>query len=382
MLLLAMFSCTEEKLDLDGLAVLGFDNAKEEVLLTQKGDSGDGLNTPRDLAFNPARPGELWVVNRSDDSVSIFYDAGTADQDSEHLIDPFAEHFMEEVSSIAFGAPLTFGTCQESRNTYNGQTFGDNFMGPTLWTADMDIFAQTNDEAVSYLTRLFGEHVDLGSHLDMLHESPLCMGIAWEKDNVYWVFDGMNSDIVRYDFHEDHGPGYDDHSDGTIYRYAKEEVTRKKDVPSHMKLYRPEGHLYIADTGNNAVKILDITSGEVGASLPKNEPGTVHKQMENTDIWTVIDGRDHGMEAPSGLTIIDETLFVTDNATSVIHAFELDGTPVDSFQTGLQEGALMGIYASSIDDLWFTDAVDDKLWRLQPAGAKAKASAESGEYDY
>ena len=104
--------------------------------------------------------------------------------------------------------------------------------------------------------------------------------------------------------------------------------------------------------------------------------------MEDTEIWTVVEGSDFGMEAPSGLAIIDETLIVTDNATSTIYAFELDGTFIDSYETGLPEGALMGIYASSIDDLWFTDAVDDKLWRLQPAGTNANASAGSGEYDY
>ena len=25
----------------------------------------------------------------------------------------------------------------------------------------------------------------------MQHESPLCVGIAWDHDKVYWVFDGF-----------------------------------------------------------------------------------------------------------------------------------------------------------------------------------------------
>src|SRR5690606_29829533 len=108
----------------------------------------------------------------------------------EHRIDGYALHFMEEVSSISFGAKnfdgdYTFGTCQESANTYNDQYEANYFMGPALWSAHPDVFAMSNP---------YG----LGAHLDMLHESPYCMGIAHEVDNVYWVFDGYNSRLVRY----------------------------------------------------------------------------------------------------------------------------------------------------------------------------------------
>jgi hypothetical protein len=58
-----------------------------------------------------------------------------------------------------------------------------------------------------------------GSHLDMLHGSPFSMGIAHEVDNVFWVCDDWNKDIVRYDFVGDHGPGNDDHSDAIVNRY-------------------------------------------------------------------------------------------------------------------------------------------------------------------
>ena len=149
------------------------DGASIEVV----GSRADGLNVPRDLEFNPAVPGELWVVNRADDSTTIFHGMGTPDQSSEHRIDPFALHFMEEVSSLSFGAATfdgsdapTWGSCQESRNTYNGQSSPNDFMGPSLWTADLDIFAYSNPEAVDYLTEEFGFPADLGSHLDMLHE--------------------------------------------------------------------------------------------------------------------------------------------------------------------------------------------------------------------
>lgn len=57
-----------------------------------------------------------------------------------------------------------------------------------------------------------------GSHLDMLHESPYCQGIASETLNRFWVVDGNLGDIVMYDFKADHGPGNNDHADGVVHR--------------------------------------------------------------------------------------------------------------------------------------------------------------------
>jgi hypothetical protein len=357
-----------------GLPVLGSGSEQiEKVKLVKVGTAQHGLNTPRDLAFNPDVPGELWVVNRTDDSVTILSGIGSGDQTHEHIVDPFAMHFMDEVSSIAFGAAmheptsaLNFGTCQESTNTYNGRGSADYFMGPSLWSSDPDIFGESNQEAVAYLTDLFGVYSDLGSHLDMLHESPLCMGIAHDYDNVYWVFDGYNESIYRYDFQEDHGPGWDDHSDGTMDRYAEGEVSYEPDVPSHMILDRDSRLLYIADTGNNRIAVLDTESGEDGGSLATMEPGTTHIQMDDASIWTFADGVDFGMEAPSGIDLIDGVLFVTDNTTSEILAFNLDGGLIDRLDTELETGSLMGIYAKSIEEIWIASAKENRVYRIEP----------------
>jgi len=368
---------------LDGLAVLGYaDNDTEDVQLTLIGDASDGLNTPRDLGFNPERLGELWVVNRTDDSVSIFFDSGTSGQTSEHIIDPYALHFMEEVSSIEFGNIGTFGTCQESRNTYNGNAAPNDFMGPTLWSTDFDIFGETNPAAVDYLTRLYGMQTDLGSHLDMLHETPLCMGIAWQYENAYWAFNGLKGSIDRNNFHLDHGPGFDDHSDGTIYRYGEGQFSRVPDVPSHMKYDHNDHLLYIADTGNNAIKVLDIVAGEPVDRLPVQEYGTAHYAIEGEDIQTLIDGSEYGMEMPSGLTIVEDVLLVTDNATSTIFAFTLEGDLIDMLETDFPSGALMGIYATSLEDIWLVNAVDNEVWRLQPSDVESSVITEVLEYTY
>ncbi len=335
-------------------------NVSVEVALARR----DGLNVPRDLKFSPAT-GDLWVVNRADDSVTIHFD--DADEDPLTIVDPFALHFMEEVSSLSFGDALfvesdlpNFGTCQESRNTYNGQGAPNDFMGPALWTSDLDYFGETNPAAVEEVG------ADLGSHLDMLHESPNCMGIAWEVDNAYWVFDGQNSSIVRYDFQADHGVGFDDHSDGIISRYVEGDVARVANVPSHLVFDHDSGFLYIADTGNNRIAVLDTATGRKGASLPTMEPGTDHHKMRDEEMWTLIEGEAWGMIEPSGLALIDGVLLVTDNETSTVHAFDLDGVELDHLELDVAEDALMGITGRSLSDLWLVDAKADQVLNLTP----------------
>lgn len=327
------------------------------------GSGADGLSRPQALAFDPEATDSLWVVSREDDSVTIFDGAGTGSQAATHLVDPYALHFMEQVSSITFGAPGRFATCQDSRNTYNGGGDPNDFMGPTLWSSDRSIFAESNPEAVEYLSEIYGGFVDLGSHLDMLHESPNCMGITWDHDNVYWVFDGFHGSINRYDFREDHGPGFDDHSDGIIARWVEGQVERKAGTPSHLVLDHDSGLLYIADTGNNRIGVLDTASGSRGADLPKFESGTDHHRWDGAEVRTLVNGEAIGMVEPSGIALVEGTLVVTDALTGRIHAFDLDGTELDWAETG--RTALAGVEGRSLADLWLIDPDENEVLRLQ-----------------
>ena len=330
------------------------DHSAGSVTLTVIAQASDGLRRPRDLQFHNSREDELWIVNRQDDSTVTVYAATTPERNAVKKIDAFALHFMEEVSSMAFGKPDQFATCQESRNTYNGQSPQPNdFMGPALWTADPAIYAVVDPEG-------------LGSHLDMLHESPLCMGIAHVQDNIFWVFDGMDGALVYYDFAEDHGAGYDDHSDGVILRYASGEVLRVADVPSHMVFNADNNHLYVADTGHSRVLKFDTSSGTSGPLLPAKEQGTVHRRYTGAVLTDVVTAASGDVSKPSGLELHDGLIWVSDNENGRISAFTMEGTRVNYLDTGLPTGSLMGMTFGPDGRLYFVDAVGNQVLRVEP----------------
>jgi hypothetical protein len=213
--------------------------------------------------------------------------------------------------------------------------------------------------------------VDLGSHLDMLHESPNCIGIAWDHDNVYWIFDAFHGSINRYDFQEDHGVGYDDHSDGIIARWVEGEVARAPEIAAHLVLDHDTGLLYIADTGNNRIAVLDTSTGQRGASLPTMEFGTDHHEWVGATLTTLVDGEALGMVHPSGIELVEDLLLVTDAGTGRVHAFDLDGNELDWAETGRTTG-LSGIYARSLTDVWIVDSEANEVLRLTADAAVAR----------
>jgi sugar lactone lactonase YvrE len=259
---------------------------------------------------------------------------------------------MPKVSSIAFGANHKFASCHESRDEWNGADQPpDDFMGPTLWQADLDIFANVHQ----------GDDDQEGSHLDMLHESPWCMGIAWDEDNVYWAFDGLHGDLVRYDFRDDHGPGGTDHSDGIVRRYVEAKVKRAPGIASHMVLDHQSGMLYLSDTGNGRVMRLDTRAGKVTGKLTGN--------LDGLDEYSKVQGASYTVFAdqlgkPSGIELHHGRLFVSDYADGRIVAYSLDGKQLGSLETGAR--GLMGITIGPDGKLWFVDNRAQTVVRVDP----------------
>ena len=337
----------------------GFD---ETVIAT----SNDGLNNPRDLEFHPSssRNDELWIVNRADDSVVIIHDTGLSTQSSEKRLDSHRNHFMEEVSSIAFGSydeefDFQFATGQESRNTYNGQASPNNFMGPALWPSSLSHFAveHQNDGL-------------LGSHIDMLHESPNGMGIAHDSGNSYWYFDGYYGNLVYYDFQEDHDTGMDDHSDGIVRRHTDIQLTRFPGVPGHMVMDKSNGILYIADTGADRVLWVNTLDTSITSTSMMND----NSRLEPLQEYSAITGREFGVLAsgitrPSGIALIGDSLFVGSNGNDSIWNFDLSSSgKMATMNTIIETEAtsLMGLEIGPDSKLYYVDGGENEVIRIDP----------------
>ena len=340
-----------------GLDVLGnFSHDVNNVVVTTIATRGDRLSIPRDLEFHPDRANELWVINRGDESMVVLTGVGTGDQQARYYQVPSGGHFMAQPSSLAMGDNGNLATIHETDDFTQGpppRGTPRDFMGPTLHSSALNEFD--------------GGH---GGHLDMLHNSPLGMGIAWERDNVYWVFDGYHSSITRYDFMEDHGLGGSDHTDGVVSRWAEGQVSRVPDVPSHMEVDHQTNLLYISDTGNGRIAVMDISDnvGSRGAPIMPNYDGTGNDQfrMLGTNTVTLVDGNDFDMLSPSGLALQGDLIFVSDNSTSIIWAFNKMGEVVDWLDTGLQPGSLAGIDLDSSGNLYVVDMINADVLRISP----------------
>lgn len=308
-----------------------------------------------DLAFNQDKPDELWVVAYGDDSVHI--GAGvtaTTPGTWKRKKDPAAVHFMHKPTAIAWGAGSLWATCGDNDNSQNDPRREPNyFMGPALFTADPAIFATQNAAT------------ELGSHVDMLHNTSFCRGVAHVEDNWFFAFNSEYGSLDKYNFATPHEPGGDDHSDGQIYRYAIGQVKGEGGTPSHMAYDRTEKMLYIADTGNGRIVKLDPSSGTLGERLPRrNEVLAENGVMDGTSVVEVVPAG--ALTRPSGIEIKDDLLYVSDAATSTFHVFDKEGHEVRRLETGLGPNSLAGLTFSADGKLYFVNRTAGRVVRIDP----------------
>lgn len=315
--------------------------------------SADQLDKPNDLDFFPIlAKNELWIVNERTENLGgstlTIYDAGKSDQTILNRVDGNAWHFMSLPTGIAFSSDnFNFST---SPGVKDANHSGGTFTGPTLWSSDSTIYAQPSGGN--------------GSHIDMLHGSPYSMGIAHEVDNVFWVFDGWNSTIVRYDFREDHGPGNDDHSDGVVRRYKEIQVKKDGIVPSHLVLDKTTGWLYVVDNGHNRVLRLDINSGIVVNTLPIiNEPLAEHSEMGNVT-WEVIISQ--GLTHACGIEIIGNRLLVSDYANGDIIVYDMENGFAELGRIATGQAGITGIKVGPEGEIWYTNRLQNTLKKIIP----------------
>lgn len=318
-------------------------------VFTVVADDSDGVDRPQDLDFHPAaeRANELWVVNKGTEETGsdmvIIHDAGLEEQDSELRMDDNAYHFMNLVSAFEFSDNGNWANAPEITDANHS---GGTFTGPSLWSSNLDIFARPSGGN--------------GSHLDMLHQSPNAMGIAHEVNNVFWIFDGYNSELVRYNFADDHGPGQDDHSDGGVKRFSEVPIQRVEGTPSHMVLDKDTDWLYIADSANGRILRMDIESAENDGELPPQfEELRVHLQMRD-EVWEVFA---EGLTEPSGIELSNGVVYVSDASTGEIVGFDVETTEeLGRFDT--PAGRIAGIKVGPDNNLWYVDRREDTVVRV------------------
>jgi hypothetical protein len=84
-----------------GLAVLGHGaHTLDAVELVEIASADDALDGPRDLAFDPERPGTLWIVNGAEHSITILTGVGTPEQDWMRRGAEGSEHFLSPVRDL------------------------------------------------------------------------------------------------------------------------------------------------------------------------------------------------------------------------------------------------------------------------------------------
>ena len=83
------------------------DRSPASVTFTAIATNADRLAMPRDLAFNPRVPGELWILNDKDESVTIVHDATTDKRASERRKDGYAMHFMPNPAAQPVRPPMS-----------------------------------------------------------------------------------------------------------------------------------------------------------------------------------------------------------------------------------------------------------------------------------
>lgn len=324
-------------------------------VITEIATSQQQINIPTDLDFHPVlTKKELWVLNKDSEqtgsSTVTISNAGESNQTSVWKRDGNAWHFMSLSTGIAFSENGNFGTSPGVYDAnHNG---GQAFTGPALWSSDPAIYAQPSGGN--------------GSHLDMLHASPECQGIASESENIFWVIDGYNGDVVKYDFVADHGPGNDDHSDGEIHRYQDFLINSdpQNEVVSHLVFDKSTDWLYVVDQGENRIIKINTASGTASGTPTYGpfEALAVYTNVTNYE-WEVV--VDSGLNQAAGIDLIDNNLIVSDYATGEVIIYDISSLPAQEVvRIETDAEGIMGVCIGPEGKIWYVDYGSSSVHRI------------------
>lgn len=329
-------------------------------------NSTDGISNPTDLDFKP-NSNELWVaVNGNTLSAGvIIYNAGMPNQSSQKRQDSHTGHFFNKCAAIAFSDIGEWANADD-----DGTISTPTFMGPSLWSSDTAIYARVFQSGMA--------GAPLGSHLSMLHQSPFAMGIAHETARTYWLFDGFYGNLCKYDFGIHHGPGYEDHSTGKIWRYSFVSVMRVPGIPSHMVVDKVNNWLYFIDGANKTLKRLKTTSGIVSNTLtPPSASYEIlagYYQMAGALVETI----ETFSSQPCGVDYYNDRLVVSDHTNGNITIYNTSGTSLVKMGTVVTgQPGIMGIKIGTDGKIWYVNNTNNTVVRITPAPSLNDAGIES-----
>ena len=337
-------------------------------------DASNGIILPRDLDFHPVLTrNELWISLQSTEAVggktAKISSAGQSGQNVLVQKDGNAWHFMSMPTAIAFSDNGNFCTSPGILDANHTTTSAsDHFTGPALWSSDPAIYAKPSGGN--------------GSHLDMLHQCPYAMGATWEVDNVFWVYDAYNSDLMRCDFGKDHGPGNDDHSNGKVKAYEDFPVSYiNLDIPCHMALDGNKKWLYIVNGGGNKIIRMDITTGsQSGTFTPYAEPlseNSVYTGTTNSEYITT------GFTQPSGIDIVGNRLIVSDYATGDIKLFDCSGaTPISLATIKTGTAGVQGVKIGPDGKIWYVNRLNNTVMKVDYTLVSTDINTVSNENNF
>jgi hypothetical protein len=314
-------------------------------------NSRQSIAAPQDLDFNPLKPEQLWVVNQgtinTGGSTVMLTNPGSPTMQYDYRQDGNAWHFMLLPSALAFS---TNGNWATSPGALDANHNGSEYTGPALWSSDLSIYAKPSGGN--------------GSHLDMVHQSPYSMGIASDTLNKFWAFDGYNGNIVSYDFGKPHAPGGADHSAAKVERFTEAKVRMDYNVPSHLILDKKTGWLYVASTAYAKIYRLNTKTGSKYRSLTPyaNEPLTEYSEIRGAT-WEVF--ADANMKKVCGIEISGNRLFVSDNSTGDIAAFDLT-TKAEIGRINTDNPGICGIKLGPDGKIWYVNSKTSEVYRIDP----------------
>jgi hypothetical protein len=186
--------------------------------------------------------------------------------------------------------------------------------------------------------------------------------------NVYWTYDGGSSQLVRFDFRSDHGPGSMDHSFAEVRRYTGLKLSRVPDVPSHMVVDPESRTMFVCDTGADRVLAVEVDSGSYGYDAKTEFP--IYSSPSDNFVYSVWHGLAWTVVAsvprPSGVVASRDGAFVYISSYSEgsIYALSRSTKQVVQIVASATPAGLTGLALDATGVLWYTNQESGAIGRI------------------